>query len=116
MISPVSLLDTAQLGAMASGQPGLLLPIIHDFESRGKEQLHQLAAALAENRFDEGKDILHQLKGSSGTMGMARFADLCRECEGQLTTGQLPPRLDDLVPLLSESVAGARAFLEGECP
>ena len=116
MISPVSLLDTAQLGAMASGQPGLLLPIIHDFESRGIEQLHQLAVALEENRFDEGKDILHQLKGSSGTMGMARFADLCRECEDQLATGQLPPRLDELVPLLSKSVAGARAFLEGESP
>ncbi len=111
MIPLVSLLDTAQLGAMASGQPGLLLPIIHDFESRGKEQLHQLAAALAENRFDEGKDILHQLKGSSGTMGLARFADLCRECEDQVATDQLPPRLNELVPLLEESVQQAEIYL-----
>ena len=55
---------------MASGRPELLLPIVRDFETHGREQLSNLSAALTEGRLEDGKSILHQLKGASGTMGM----------------------------------------------
>ena len=66
---------------MASGRPELLLPIVSDFETHGREQLSNLHAALTQGRLEDGKSILHQLKGASGTMGMIRFEELCRECE-----------------------------------
>ncbi len=99
---------------MASGRPELLLPIVSDFEMHGRGQLSNLHAALTQGRPEDGKSILHQLKGASGTMGMIQFQELCRECEEELTTGQIPPRLAELGPLLLESVAGASAHLRGE--
>ncbi len=99
---------------MASGRPELLLPIVRDFETHGREQLSNLSAALTEGRLEDGKSILHQLKGASGTMGMIRFEELCRECEEQVAAGQIPPRFAELEPLLLESVAGASAHLRGE--
>ncbi|HAT20014.1 MAG: Hpt domain-containing protein [Roseibacillus sp.] len=109
----MALLDPAQLDAMASGRPELLLPIVRDFETHGREQLSNLSAALTEGRLEDGKSILHQLKGASGTMGMIRFEELCRECEEQVAAGQIPPRFAELEPLLLESVAGASAHLRG---
>ena len=106
------LLDTVQLDAMAAGTPELLLPIVVDFEASGKRQLNSLHAALTEGRFGDGKDILHQLKGASGTMGMLRFEELCRQCEEQVTLGQIPTRFAELAPLLLESVSGAASYLE----
>ena len=108
----VSLLNHAQLDAMAAGQPDLLLPIVRDFASHGLDQLVNLQATLADNRIEEGRGILHQLKGSAGTMGMARFADRCRECEEQLAGSQDPERLLELASLLQESVVHAIAHLE----
>lgn len=99
---------------MASGRPELLLPIINDFQTHGQAQLTNLHAALTENRFEDGKEILHQLKGSSGTMGMIQFEALCRECEEQVSAGQVPPRFAELDALLQESVADASAHLRGE--
>ncbi|MBI22487.1 MAG: hypothetical protein CMN05_02695 [Roseibacillus sp.] len=110
----MALLDPAQLDAMASGRPELLLPIVSDFETHGREQLSNLHAALTQGRLEDGKSILHQLKGASGTMGMIRFEELCRECEEQVTAGRVPPRFAELGPLLLESVAGAGAHLRGE--
>ena len=101
---------------MASGRPELLLPIINDFQAHGRDQLVNLHTALTEDRFQDGKEILHQLKGSSGTMGMVQFADLCRECEEQVASGQVPSRFAELEPLLLESVASASAHLRGEVP
>ena len=69
IVTAVSLLDHAQLDAMAAGQPGLLLPIVHDFASHGRDQLVTLESTLADNRIEESRGILHQLKGSAGTMG-----------------------------------------------
>ena len=116
MIPGVALLDPAQLDAMAAGRPELLLPIITDFQVHGRDQLTNLHAALTEGRFEDGRDILHQLKGSSGTMGMIQFEALCRECEEQVAAGQVPPRFAELDPLLRESVAGASDHLRGELP
>ena len=109
----MSLLNHAQLDAMAAGQPDLLLPIVRDFASHGLDQLVNLQATLADNRIEEGRGILHQLKGSAGTMGMARFADRYRECEEQLAGSQDPERLLELASLLQESVVHAIAHLEG---
>ena len=109
----MSLLDHAQLDAMAAGQPGLLLPIVHDFASQGRNQLATLEATFADNQIEESRGILHQLKGSAGTMGMAQFADMCRECEEQLAINLHPLRLPELAPLLQESIDHAIAYLEG---
>lgn len=108
----MALLDTAQLDAMAAGTPELLLPIVIDFETNGKLQLNRLHRALVEGRFMDASDILHQLKGASGTMGMIRFEELCRECEGQVGSEQIPPRFADLAPLFLESIASATSYLQ----
>ena len=113
IVTAVTLLDHAQLDAMAAGQPGLLLPIVHDFASHGRDQLVTLESTLADNRIEESRGILHQLKGSAGTMGMAQFADICRKCEEQLANNQPPTHLPELIPLLQESIDHAIAHLEG---
>ncbi len=108
----MSLLDHAQLDAMAAGQPGLLLPIMHDFALQGRNQLKTLEATLADNQIEESRGILHQLKGSAATMGMAQFANMCQECEEQLGTNLHPQRLPELAPLLQESIDHAVAYLQ----
>lgn len=110
----MALLDTAQIDAMASGMPELLLPIVTDFETSGRDSLNALTEALREGRYPDAKGILHQLKGSSGTMGMIQFQELCRECESQVAAQSVPPRYSELGPLLLQSVQGASAYLRGE--
>lgn len=112
ILPAVTLLDHAQLDAMAAGQPTLLLPIVNDFASHGRDQLVILEAALADNRIEESRGILHQLKGSAGTMGMAQFADICRQCEEHLASNQSPSLLPELAPLLQASIEHAIAHLE----
>ncbi len=110
------LLDTAQLDAISSGVPELLLPIVIDFEGSARENLTSIHGALTEGRFADAKGIFHQLKGASGTMGMVQFQDLCRECEEQVAAQMIPPRFAELDPLLLQSVHGACAYLRGEQP
>ncbi len=107
----MALLDTAQLDAMASGVPELLHEIVTDFETSGRASLARLEAALREARFPDAKDILHQLKGASGTMGLIRFQKLCKECEEHVVARTYPPRFEELAPLLTESVQAACAHL-----
>ena len=113
IVTAVTLIDHAQLDAMAAGQPGLLLPIVRVFAAHGRDQLVNLEATLADNRIEESRGILHQLKGSAGTMGMAQFADICQKCEEQLANNQPPTCLPELGPLLQESIDHAIAHLEG---
>ena len=107
------LLDTEQLDAMSAGMPELLLPIVTDFATSGRESLTALHAALAGDRFPDAKDQLHQVKGAAGTIGLIQFRDLCMECEQHVLAQTVPPRLAELGPLLEESVQAACAYLNG---
>lgn len=93
--------------------PELLIPIVTDFAAFGEGSLTSLYAALREGRFAEAKDVLHQLKGAAGTIGLLRFRELCIECEHQVVAQTIPPRLAELGPLLTESVEAACNYLNG---
>lgn len=112
----VSLLDTEQIDAMSAGVPEVLLPIVTDFLSSGRQSLLQLAEALTTQRFADAKGILHQLKGASGTMGMVQLQALCAECEQHVLAQARPPRVAELPALLEASVDAASRYLQGEEP
>jgi HPt (histidine-containing phosphotransfer) domain-containing protein len=99
---------------MSAGVPDILLPIVSDFQESGSQSLAKLEAALAARQFAAAKDILHQLKGASGTIGLVRFQEACAQCEQHVVAQVSPPRLPELRPLLDESVAAATSYLRGE--
>jgi HPt (histidine-containing phosphotransfer) domain-containing protein len=109
----VRLLDTGQLEAMAAGAPQALLAIVSDFEASGRKSLAALEGALAHGRWREARDLLHQLKGAAGTIGLSRLREICAECETQVGAETLPTRAGELGALLTESVAAACAHLNG---
>jgi HPt (histidine-containing phosphotransfer) domain-containing protein len=92
---------------MAGGVPAILLPIVADFKTSGLGSIARLETALAERRYPDAKDILHQLKGASGTMGLRQFQELCAECESHVLADTAPPRLAEFRPLLDQSVQAA---------
>jgi HPt (histidine-containing phosphotransfer) domain-containing protein len=96
---------------MSAGMTEILLPIVTDFSTSGRDSLSHLGDALRASRFAEARDILHQLKGASGTMGLVQFQELCAECEAQVSAEAIPTRLRELVPLLENSVAAATRYL-----
>ncbi len=116
MIPSVALLDTGQLSAMAAGSPELLLPILDDFESSARESLGAIRSALAGNPEPDSRSLLHQLKGSSGSLGLIEFHELCARSEAAARQGApLDPALpDQLEDLLESSARAARHYLQGE--
>ena len=89
----------------------MLLPIVTDFASSGRGSLASLDTALAEGRFPDAKDLLHQLKGAAGTIGLIQFRELCIECEAHVVAQTVPPRVAELGPLLTESIQAACTYL-----
>lgn len=96
---------------MSAGAPEFLCPIIADFQCSGRQALAKLDTALAEGRFGDAKGILHQLKGSSGTIGLLELRELCAVCEAEVVSQTVPARRSELPALLDQSVAAALAYL-----
>lgn len=108
-------LDREQLGAMAADTPELLLPILDDFHEKSRASLSTLEEVLASGNIEQARSLFHQLKGSSGTLGLRSLHKLCAHFESATKAGDA---VDPTIPaqlrgLLDDSVAAARDFLTG---
>lgn len=106
------IIDTTQLTAMATGAVDQFGAILEDFHNTSREALAKLEA-LDEGRFEVAREITHQLKGASGTLGLRDFHLLAAECEQNLKQEVSINReqFTRLQSLLELSVSAARAHL-----
>ena len=63
------------------GAPGTFGQFVRMFSTQGIERIEQIAAAVKRRDWLETGGVAHALKGSSASLGAARFADLCRVIE-----------------------------------
>lgn len=77
------LINTSQLAAMATGAVDQFGAILDDFHQTSLRSLAKLEA-LDEGQFEPAREIAHQLKGASGTLGLEDFHLLAAECEQNL--------------------------------
>lgn len=106
----MSLIDTAQINSMSGGDPEILLPILEDFASSAETLLSEAAALVKSGQLTAGADRLHQLKGSSGTLGLTAFYEACKVAEAASLSGTIPD-LTATRSLLVDSVAEASAYM-----
>lgn len=107
------MIDPQQVSAIAAGAPELILDILNDFHTEAKTKLCELSKALAQKDLKSSADLLHQLSGSSGTLGLSDFHQSTKESESQCLSGQHPGEISDSLSLLLEgSVKQACEFLK----
>lgn len=106
----MNLVDTEQLNSMSGGEPWLLLPILEDFISSASELIDEAIAHSAAGKPELAASRLHQLRGSSGTLGLSKFYEACSTAENSCRSG-ITPDLTGLQKLMADSAAEARAFL-----
>ncbi|MCP1385201.1 PAS domain S-box protein [Runella salmonicolor] len=86
-----------QLGGME-----LVSSIFEDFVAEATELVNEAVAAFADHDIATVKSNLHTLKGSAGTIGVARVAEIARIGEGKLKTNDTSTLGKDLPKLEQE--------------
>jgi PAS domain S-box-containing protein len=86
-----------QLGGME-----LVSSIFEDFVVEATELVSEALRALTENNIAVIKSNLHTLKGSAGTIGVSRVAEIARVGEGKLKTNDTSTLAEDLPKLEEE--------------
>ncbi|RDB07893.1 PAS domain S-box protein [Runella aurantiaca] len=86
-----------QLGGME-----LVSSIFEDFVAEATELVNEAVAAFADHDIATVKSNLHTLKGSAGTIGVARVAEIARIGEGKLKTNDTSTLGEDLPKLEQE--------------
>lgn len=86
-----------QLGGME-----LVSSIFEDFVVEATELVNEAVMALTENNIAVIKSNLHTLKGSAGTIGVSRVAEIARVGEGKLKTNDTTTLAVDLPKLEEE--------------
>ena len=106
----MSLIDKQQIDAMSGGEAELLLPILEDFVSSAESLISEATKDIEADQSKKAASVLHQLKGSGGTLGLSAFYEACIVAEKDCILGG-DPDLAGLRELLSASVAEATAHL-----
>ncbi|MBT8038403.1 MAG: Hpt domain-containing protein [Verrucomicrobiae bacterium] len=74
-------LDESQLLALAGSDQSLLLPIVEDFSMDGLGLIDKMERARADGDIESYQACVHQLKGSSGSLGMMSVYESCVKLE-----------------------------------
>lgn len=80
----------------------LISSIFEDFVTESTELVNEAIAAFAQNDIATVKSNLHTLKGSAGTIGVSRVAEIARIGEGKLKTNDTSTLAQDLPNLERE--------------
>lgn len=80
----------------------LVSSIFEDFVTESTELVNEAIAAFAQNDIATVKSNLHTLKGSAGTIGVSRVAEIARLGEGKLKTNDTSTLAQDLPNLERE--------------
>ena len=112
--------DPDKLLEMSKDNPALrnaLTSLIRNVVERAPRQFHDARLAWEDGRVEEAARLLHTMRGTIGTMGAPRFAEMARELESAIQASQESQgaKMFDATQLaLNETIAAAAAFLEAE--
>ncbi len=73
----------------STGNPNILVEIIHSYMSETSKSLLELAAVIAEEVPERVERIAHSIKSSSGQIGVARVAEIAARLESESKGGDL---------------------------
>ena len=74
-------IDKSQLLALAGDNPEMLVPIIEQFRENSIQLIESMKASLVSADHARIAEYAHQLKGSSGTLGMVSLYNSCVDLE-----------------------------------
>jgi two-component system sensor histidine kinase/response regulator len=95
------------------GDPDLVKELVVLFLDDAPSQLAALRGAIEEEDADSVERIAHTLKGSSGSMGAKKMAEICGELQNVGASGD-PARAPRLFERLEEEFGRVRPALEAE--
>ncbi|MEN9866675.1 MAG: hypothetical protein RL748_2265, partial [Pseudomonadota bacterium] len=96
--------DPSELMAMASGSPehqAILLGVIKKMTITAPQQMQQAQEHWQQGRGQDAARLLHTMRGSIGSLGAQRFANIAKELE--LAIRATPPLPPELIGSLFES-------------
>ncbi|MGJ8676374.1 MAG: Hpt domain-containing protein [Akkermansiaceae bacterium] len=96
-------INTSQLLALAGDDKVFLISIVEDFSINGNELVAKVEQSINEGDFVGVKGSVHQLKGSSGSLGMESLYEYCLSLE-QVKEGGFS---DEHVVLLRQNLEGS---------
>ncbi len=76
--------DRTQLLALAGNDPSILRPIVEQFHENSLSMVEEMKDYLTRADFEQIASGIHQLKGSSGTLGMVSLYQSCVDLEARL--------------------------------
>lgn len=114
--------DPRQLLEMGKDSPALrhaLMDVIRNVVERTPRQFRDARLAWEDGRTEDATRLLHTIRGTIGTMGATRFAEMARNLESAVQARQ-EKQVTELFGAtqlcLNETIAEATAFLAAECP
>ena len=106
-------IDTSQLLALAADTPEVLVPIVEQFHENSVELINSMKEALKNADHPSILSYVHQLKGSSGTLGMVSLYKSCLSLEKGSTEDVNDGVLSEMSESVKVSVQLALAALAG---
>lgn len=106
------LLDEVQFNDLVGGDAESFQCILDDFEQNGLKLLEDISQAYRQNDAALKTSAAHQLKGSSGMLGMNLLYEECKELEHAELQAWSESRLEKMSRLFQESLAAARDELK----
>ncbi len=107
------LINREQLLELVGDDVETFLPIVDDFADNGKTLIATMQASIEAEQLTELKSAAHQLKGSSGMLGMEKLYQMCKLVE-EAEIAQLDTTfIYDLNNVFSASLHAAKDALSG---
>lgn len=109
-----SSLDITHIEAIATGMPDAILNILSDFQKNFGTELKSLTTSLGEVSQEKWIEFFHRIKGTGGTLGLAKLHQLSQSLELQTKEGYLPQKeaLDEFLSLFEDSCQQATVYLK----
>jgi CheY-like chemotaxis protein len=104
--------DSAAALRRLQGRGDQLLRLLRAFVSEHRDAAAQLDALLHRGDDAAARAVLHLLKGTAATLGLAAVAQCARERETELACGSAPPESIALAASLAVAVAAIDGFVE----
>lgn len=108
-LNSIPLLDDDQIGLLREAlDPGELAAMFSDLPLAARQALEAIGTAVGSQNLDEVRRAAHVLKGTAGSFGAARLAEIARVIELELPS---IVEVDQAMPLLLETIAKTTAAL-----
>ena len=104
------IINTPQLESLVCGDVQSFAMILDDFDANGT-QLIQTITRRSPDSTSSAKDALHQLKGSSGMLGLSSLFEMSKEYETKEPFDLSEKEISSLRSLFQQSIDAAREAL-----